>query len=53
LASIPAKQRIIDGRMADFSRLSEERYRYQTEIRGQRPDQVKVFMQSTDNRRDQ
>jgi hypothetical protein len=48
LASIPAKQRIIDGRMADFSRLSEQRYRYQTEIRGRRPEQVKIFMQAAD-----
>lgn len=44
LAAIPAKQRIIDGRMADFSRLSEQRYRYQTEIRGRQADQVKEFM---------
>ncbi len=48
LAAIPAKQRIIDGRMADFSRLSEQRYRYQTEIRGRRPEQVKAFMQAAD-----
>ncbi len=45
LASIPAKQRIIDGRMADFSRLSAQRYRYQTEIRGKRPEQVKAHME--------
>jgi len=44
LATIPAKQRIIDGRMADFSRLSAQRYRYQTEMRGRRPEQVKAFM---------
>ena len=50
LAAIPAKQRIIDGRMADFSRLSEQRYRYQTEIRGRRPEQVKAFMQAIDAR---
>jgi len=48
LAAIPAKQRIIDGRMADFSRLSKQRYFYQTEIRGRRPEQVKTYMQAVD-----
>jgi len=48
LAAIPAKQRIIDGRMADFSRLSAQRYRYQTEFRGRRPEQAKAYMQATD-----
>ena len=48
LAAIPAKQRIIDGRMADFSRLSEQRYRYQTEVRGRRAEQVKEFMLAAD-----
>lgn len=44
LTSIPAKQQIIDGRMADFSRLSAQRYRYQTEMRGRRPEQVKAYL---------
>lgn len=44
LAAIPAKQQIIDGRMADFSRLSAQRYRYQTEMRGRRPEQVKTYL---------
>lgn len=44
LASIPVKQRIIDARMADFSRLSASRYRYQTEMRGRRPEQVKRYL---------
>jgi hypothetical protein len=44
LAAIPAKQRIIDGRMSDFARLSAARYRYQTEMRGRRPDQVKAYL---------
>ncbi len=44
LAAIPKKQRHIDGRMADFSRLSESRYRYQTEMRGRRSEQVKAYM---------
>jgi hypothetical protein len=44
LAQIPVKQRIIDGRMAEFSRLSAARYTYQTEMRGRRPEQVKVYL---------
>ena len=44
LAVIPVKQRIIDGRIADFSRLSAARYRYQTEMRGRRPEQVKAYL---------
>jgi hypothetical protein len=50
LGAIPAKQRIIDGRMADFTRLSKQRYFYQTEIRGRRPEQVKAYMQAVDTR---
>jgi hypothetical protein len=48
LAGIPIKQRLIDGRMADFSRLSAQRYRYQTEIRGKRPEQVKTYLKTAD-----
>ena len=48
LASIPIKQRLIDGRMADFSRLSAQRYRYQTEMRGRRPEQVKAYLKNAD-----
>ncbi len=44
IGAIPVKQRIIDGRMADFSRLSSARYRYQTEMRGRRPEQVKSYL---------
>lgn len=44
LAAIPVKQRIIDGRMSDFARLSDARYRYQTEMRGRKPEQVKSYM---------
>jgi hypothetical protein len=50
LASIPMKQRLIDGRMAEFSRLSAARYRYQTEMRGRRPEQVKTYMDSAARR---
>ncbi len=44
LATIPVKQRLIDGRMAEFSRLSAARYSYQTEMRGRRPEQVKAYL---------
>ena len=44
LAGIPIKQRLIDGRMADFARLSDARHRYQTEMRGRRPGQVKTYL---------
>ncbi len=46
LASIRAKAEIIDARVASFNRLSAQRYRYQTEMRGKRPEQVKAFMQA-------
>ncbi|MBS0660682.1 MAG: hypothetical protein JSR82_20880 [Verrucomicrobia bacterium] len=46
LALIPIKQRLIDGRMADFARLSNARHRYQTEMRGRRPEQVKAYLES-------
>ena len=44
LAVIPIKQRLIDGRMSDFARLSDARYRYQTEMRGRRPELIKAYM---------
>jgi hypothetical protein len=44
LAAIPIKQRLIDGRMSDFARLSDARYRYQTEMRGRRPEQVARYL---------
>ena len=50
LAAIPARQRIIDGRMADFSRLSAQRYRYQTEMRGRQSVKVKAFLDAVDRR---
>ncbi|MDD5198924.1 MAG: DUF5716 family protein [Terrimicrobiaceae bacterium] len=46
LGGLPSKQRIVDGRVADFSRLSAQRYRYQTEVRGRRPEQVKEYLQA-------
>lgn len=44
LQAIPVKRRLIDGRIADFSRLSSARYRYQMEIRGRRPERVKSYV---------
>lgn len=44
LAAIPVKQRLIDGRMAEFGRLSAARYTYQTEMRGRRPERVKSYL---------
>jgi hypothetical protein len=35
--------RAIDERMAAFNRLSQQRYRYQTEVRGRRPELVKAY----------
>jgi len=44
ISSIPAKQKLIDGRIASFCKLSASRYRYQTEMRGNRPEQIKEYM---------
>lgn len=35
--------RAVDERMAAFNRLSQQRYRYQTEVRGRRPELVKAY----------
>ncbi len=35
--------RAIDERMAAFNRLSQQRYRYQTEVRGRKPELVKAY----------
>ncbi|MCH6255587.1 DUF5716 family protein [Puniceicoccaceae bacterium K14] len=43
LGSIPQIARQIDARMAEFSNLSAARYRYQTEMRGPWPEQVKAY----------
>lgn len=42
-ASIPQIAQLIDARMAEFSNLSAARYRYQTEMRGLKPEQVKAY----------
>jgi hypothetical protein len=33
----------IDARMASFNQLSQQRYRYQTELRGRRPEIIKAY----------
>ena len=48
LAGLSTKQKIIDERIADFSRLSAARYSYQTEMRGRRPELVKAYIKSAD-----
>lgn len=48
LAGLFTKQKIIDERIADFSRLSAARYRYQTEMRGRRPELVKAYLKAAD-----
>jgi hypothetical protein len=48
IAGISTKQRIIDERIAEFSELSAARYRYQTEMRGRRPEMVKAYLQTAD-----
>jgi len=36
----------IDARMASFNQLSQQRYRYQTELRGRRPEIVKAYCEA-------
>lgn len=43
LASIRLVADAIDARMAGFNRLSQQRYTYQTELRGRRPEIVKSY----------
>ncbi|MCW1922796.1 DUF5716 family protein [Luteolibacter arcticus] len=43
LASIRLVADAIDARMAGFNRLSQQRYSYQTELRGRRPEIVKSY----------
>jgi hypothetical protein len=50
LAGLSVKQQIIDARIADFSRLSAARYRYQTEMRGRRPELVKAYLKAADEK---
>lgn len=43
LSSIRLVADAIDARMASFNQLSQQRYRYQTELRGRRPEIVKNY----------
>jgi transposase len=43
LAAIRLVADAIDARMASFNQLSQQRYRYQTELRGRRPEIVKAY----------
>jgi hypothetical protein len=43
LAAIRLVADAIDARMASFNQLSQQRYRYQTELRGRRPEIVKTY----------
>lgn len=43
LGAIRAKAGLIDARIASFNKLSAQRYRYQTEMRGRRPELVKAY----------
>lgn len=43
LSSIRLVADAIDARMASFNQLSQQRYRYQTELRGRRPEIVKSY----------
>lgn len=40
----------IDARMASFNQLSQQRYRYQTELRGRRPEIVKAYCDALNER---
>lgn len=43
LGAIRSKAELIDARVASFNKLSAQRYRYQTEMRGRRPELVKAY----------
>ena len=43
LAAIRHVADAIDARMASFNQLSQQRYRYQTELRGRKPEMVKAY----------
>jgi hypothetical protein len=49
LAAIRLVADAIDARMAAFNQLSQQRYRYQTELRGRRPEIVKLYCEVVNN----
>jgi hypothetical protein len=46
LSGLKRRAESIDLRMAAFNRLSQQRYRYQTEMRGRRPELIKAYCES-------
>ncbi|WP_411826490.1 Wadjet anti-phage system protein JetA family protein [Luteolibacter sp. AS25] len=50
LAAIRLVADAIDSRMAAFNQLSQQRYRYQTELRGRRPEIVKAYCEAINKR---
>ena len=46
LSSIRLVADAIDARMAGFNQLSQQRYRYQTELRGRRPEIIKAYCEA-------
>lgn len=50
LSSIRLVADAIDARMASFNQLSQQRYRYQTELRGRRPEIVKAYCDAINER---
>ena len=50
LGGLRQRAEAIDARMAAFNRLSQQRYRYQTELRGRRPETVKAFCEAMNAR---
>lgn len=43
LGGLRQRAEAIDARMASFNRMSQQRYKYQTELRGRRPEIVKEY----------
>lgn len=43
LSGLRSRAEAIDARVASFNRLSVQRYRYQSELRGRRPDMIKNY----------
>lgn len=52
LAAIRLVADAIDARMASFNQLSQQRYRYQTELRGRRPEIVKAYCDAINHAHD-
>jgi hypothetical protein len=50
MAGIKRRADAIDLRMAAFNRLSQQRYRYQTELRGRRPEIVRQYCERVNAR---